>query len=205
MITEGGNNNSLYPRREDSVRIRRFLDWKPFDPIVKQLCADLRTIGVEAHYVENPDRQGREIDITRSPIHWINMTFSISDSPPDTVEYCIPDSRHIPRINLHSKEIKTRPLLGRTIDIRWQGDDKGTGIAKLLSSDGSIKNTIMNTCEVTVKGDPQHACWLIIYERWRSLSITSQQWRCYEKIAESLLATPLKPLISSNFPSMGGV
>jgi hypothetical protein len=104
------------------------------------------------------------------------MTFSISDSPPDTVEYCIPDSRNIPRINLQSKEIKTRPLLGRTIDIRWQGDDKGTGITKLLSSDGSIKNTIINTCEITVKGDPQRACWRIIYERWRSLSITSQQW-----------------------------
>ena len=166
-------------------------------PLVKKLIAELCTMGVEARLTEHTQPQemklGRAIDITGSPIRWINIRFEISSDPTDTVEYGIPDSRHIPPIEVHSKWIRTFPVFGRIIDVYWEGNDRGTGIVQLFSSDDTIKTSIKGACEVIIRGCPEQSCWLIVQKQdtWNSPLLERHQWRCYEKIAEILLATPI--------------
>ncbi len=173
----------------------------PFHFLAEELCAELCSMGVEARLTEHTRPQemkrGRAIDIAGSPIRWINMLFEISSDPTDTIEYVIPDSGHIPPIQLQSKWVRTFPMFGSIIDVRWKGNDRGTGILQRLSSDDIIKASIKATCEVTIRGCPEHGCWLIVQKRDNRkspvLKLKIHQWRSYERIAVTLLGPDLTP------------
>ncbi|MBI2830447.1 MAG: hypothetical protein HYX81_04730 [Chloroflexi bacterium] len=177
------------------AKIRRLLDWEPFQPMLEQLYAELRALGVQAKWTEHipPGDKFRVLDISGSPVGWVSVKIPASGDDPITVEFGIPDSRRLPPIEVQSKWKQTFPIFGRISDVHWEGDDGSTGIVQRLTSDDTIKTSIMYSCEVTVQSRPEHECWLIVQKRlsWNSPLYKAHQWRCYEKIAEILLATTI--------------
>jgi len=178
------------------ARIRRLLDLELFEPHFKLLYAELCAMGVQAAWTEHapPEDKFRVLDISGSPIGWVSVKIPLSGDEEITVEFGIPDSRRLPQAEIKSKYVNTFPVFGKTINVRWKGDDKGTGIVRRLTSDDTIKTSIMDTCEVTVQSRPEHGCWLIVQKRWslNSPLYKAHQWRCYEKIAQILLTTPVE-------------
>jgi len=72
------------------------------------------------------------IDITNSPINWVNLRKETRGSGPggtETIsftEYGIHDLRLGPNanlINIKTKRIKSVPFVGKVIDLRWEGED----------------------------------------------------------------------------------
>ena len=195
------------------TRLSRWLK-DPLFPYPKMLCAELCAMGVKACMAERgrPEEKTAKaslgiIDITGSPIRWINVRLvGLGDNSEDFVDYGVPDSRALPPIEIQSKWVRTFPVFGRIIDVRWEvvsiidvrwrdWRDTGIMIVQRLSSDDTIRNSIVDACEVTVRAVPESGCWLIIQRRytWNSPLLKGHQWRCYEKIAEHLLATPILP------------
>ena len=158
-----------------------------------ELCAGLQAIGVDARTAERgrpEEKTGRGslgvIDIGRGPIRWINVR--VYDQGENTVhitEYGVPDSRHLPEIEIDSVRVKTFPVFGRVIDVRWQGKDLGLRIVERLSSDAAIKGAIIGSGdEVAVVARGDHGGWLI--RRETTATPSAAQWSCYQAIAEHL-------------------
>jgi hypothetical protein len=110
------------------------------------------------------------------------------------------DSRNLPELKMTAKRVKSFPLLGRTIDIRWVPTDI-YGIAQALTNDSLIQSHIMELgwCLVGPSVTSSAStirdiyCWLI-----KSGSPTkyfgiklSDEWYLSEAIARRPLATPL--------------
>ena len=159
-----------------------------------ELCAGLQTIGVDARMAERgrPEEKTGEgslglIDIGQGSVRWINAR--VEDRGETTVhmtEYGVTDSRYLPKIQIESVRVKTFPIFGRVIDVRWNGDDQGLGIVERLGSDSAIKDAIIgNGDELTVVARRDQGYWLI--RREIRATPSAEQWGCYQAIAEHLL------------------
>ena len=117
----------------------------------------------------------------------------MGDDSEDFVDYGVNDSRKLPKVEIESRWLRTHPIIGQAVDVRWEGEDQGTGIIQLLSNDVTIRNAIIKTCLVSVSTRPEYGCWLIVQKRhtWNPPLLKGYQWRCYERIAEILQAAPL--------------
>jgi len=175
----------------------------------ERVCAMLQAFGVEASLAPRGRREERcqdysliplddsegLIDIQASVIRWVNVWGHPPGDGGTVLDYGVPDVRPLPRLEdyLSSVRVKNFPILGRVIDVRWKGDDHGTGIVNSLTADDAIKKAIM--CiggyghDPYVWSCPEHGCWLM---REPIYDITTEKWDCFEKIAARLLATPLK-------------
>ena len=159
-----------------------------------ELCASLQAMGVDARMKERgqPEEKTGEgslglIDIGRGPIRWINVR--LVDRGETSVrinDYGVPDSRNLPELAIQSVRVKTFPLFGRVIDVRWKGNDLGRGIAERLGSDATIKGAIIgNGDEVAVVAGGGYGGWLIRPKT--AATPSAEQWRCYQAIGEHLL------------------
>ena len=157
-----------------------------------QLYTDLHALGIRAEITQDdPTHKGfiRVISIAQSPIRWVKLTgVGQSDDFEWIIEYWIPDSRHLPGLEISSYRAGD--------DVRWEGDNKDTGIAESLSNDRAIVNAILNAGDsFKVKTSPKNNYWIIsdpinpIW--WHRPVLRLDQWDCCEKIAAFLLATAI--------------
>ena len=163
-----------------------------------KLCAGMQAMGVDARMAERgrlEEKTGEGslgvLDIAQGPIRWINVREEGSGEDHGYItEYGVPDQRHLPQLQIRSIRVKTFPVIGRVVDVRWEGTDGDLDILQRLSNDQAIKHSIMVTKdEVTVVTRHDRGCWLVV--RKTAATPSPEQWRCYQGIAERLLATLL--------------
>jgi len=168
------------------------------------ICAGLQALGIDAQMAARgrPEENIETgfytqslgmIDIAEGPIRWINVRKRQPRGPDASVayhtDYGVPDSRlgpDLPRPRIESVRIKTSPLVGQVMDLRWRGEDFGLGIISRLNSDVSIKGPIMRSRDVTIQAYGDHKCWTISSETREPQS--GELWSCYHVIARHLLA-----------------
>ncbi len=181
----------------------------------EDLCAGLRTIGVDARLAERgrPEEKTSAysgslgvIDVSEGPIRWVNVVLwgESQESAANwyKTDYGVPDPRCLPKLEIRSIRMRGFPKFGRVINVRWKGDDRGLGLRHRLSSDEAIRSAIMNTRdEVRVVANRDHGCWLI--RRETKAAPSGEQWGCYNAIAEHLLEVHVtgQPAAASNPPS----
>jgi hypothetical protein len=162
----------------------------------EDLFQGLRAIGVSAVLAPRgrPEEGSGQnsiglIDIYQSSIHWVNVRKWYNEGTYFATDYGVQDSRTLPRIKMRSVRVRSFPILGTVIDVRWQGDDKGTGAAVRLAADLSLKAAIMfGAAEITVRTSPEFGCWLIPHPT--KDAPPPELWRCYELAARRLPETP---------------
>ena len=59
---------------------------------------------------------------------------------------------------IKSVRIKSPPLVGKVVDLRWEGEDLGLGIIDRLNGDISIKQRVVMSQDVTICAVPDHRC-----------------------------------------------
>jgi hypothetical protein len=159
-----------------------------------RLSKHLRQIGVNAECTE----EGR-IDIVQSPIGWVWLDkYCIDDKDLYTTICCVPDSRRLPNIAIKSARVRSFPLFGKTIDIRWEPIDN-YGIAQALINDSIIKFSIMKLRRFVFEPSIESSgFWKKYY--WKIQCGYTKEWITYpspeywllcEKIAQRLVATPI--------------
>lgn len=168
------------------------------------ICAGLQALGIDAQMAARgrPEENIETgfytqslgmIDIAEGPIRWVNVRKRQPRGPDASVayytDYGIHDSRlepDSPRPRIESVRIKTSPLVGQVVDLRWRGEDFGLGIMGRLNSDVSIKGPIMRSRDVTIQAYSDHKCWTISTETRDRPS--GELWSCYHTMAQHLLA-----------------
>ncbi len=149
------------------------------------LCADIRSMGVRAQVVEgDPTGKGslRVIGITNSPVCYVKLLgIGSSDDFKWIVEYWIPDSRPVPRLEIKS--------FGG-VDVRWEERWQNTDVIDSLSNNKAINNAILETGEfVEIRTSPKNNYWILSESRlfWHKPILRRVNWECRERIAELLL------------------
>jgi len=184
MVAVGVLLNAFFGSGEDRTR--------------DELCVGLQAMGVDARMAERGRREEETgkgslgvLDIAQGPVRWINVREEGSgESQRYITEYGVPDQGYIPQLQIRPIFVKTFPVFGQVIDVRWEGTDEDLDIVQRLSNDQAIKHSIMVTeDEVTVVARRDHGCWLIRRETEDTPS--PEQWQCYQGIADWLLATSL--------------
>ena len=174
--------------------------------VAKKLCNELNSMGLRANILLDYGwPQATKVEIADSPIRWVNVTL-VDDFDQDRAysvvvihNFIIPDSKHLPELEIRAVPRRRHGLIlggsGKLIDIRWKGNDCGTGVSR----DQEIKDSIMSlinekgkpmeddtlTTFLKIYTRPETSCWVISTEH---INIFNQdQWRRYESIAKCLL------------------
>jgi len=82
--------------------------------------------------------------------------------------------------------VKSFPLVGQVVDLRWKGEDFGLGIIGRLNGDVSIKHAVMRSDDVGIYAHGDRRCWIISRE-FGGVPLR-RLWSCYQAIARHLLA-----------------
>ena len=160
--------------------------------VLDALCAGLKVLGAEATVVRRRSGKGEQligvIDINRSPIRRVEVqVWEDSEGVAYTSEYLVQDARRLPPAGFSSVRVRTFPIFGRVVDVRWDGDDAGTGARDRLDSDIELKEAIISaSAQVTVRTSPWGEHW-IIHHPGADVP-PAQLWDCYEKVARNLPA-----------------
>ena len=170
-----------------------------------KLAQNLNSLGITAVLAERGRAEERIenswyqrslgiIDIPEGLVRWINILKKDGNrnSPPRWwVVFVIPDERPIPKhqaVDIKTKRKKTFPLFGEIIDVKWQGNDAGTGLVYTLSSDESVKNLAKNIGNLTVHSyAKEFQGWTLQVDR--RFGLTGQDWANIQKIADHILAS----------------
>ncbi len=161
---------------------------------IDDLCDALNALGVEATISKRPWNVKEllgvidVIDIPRSPIRCVEVRM-LRDYEGVTywTEYVVPDSRHIPEVSFRSMRVRTFPIFGRVIDVRWKGDDRGTGAIGRLTADLELNAAIVSAgAEIEVGSSPTRG-WFITHLSTDAPS--AGVFACYEKVARDLSQT----------------
>jgi hypothetical protein len=134
-----------------------------------------------------PDSIGL-VEIGGSPIHWANVRKWVDEGVHYATDYGVPDSHTLPILYLRSVRVRSFPILGSVIDVRWIGKDMETGVIGRLNADIELKTKIIACkAEIIVHTFPECKCWLIAHNSASAPS--AELWACYERIAARLPAT----------------
>ena len=157
------------------------------------ICARLQMLGIEAQMAARHRPEEKVggygslgiIDIAKGPIRWVNVRKESHSS--NTVsytlnytEYAVPDTRlgpNSPWVRINTVRVKSSPVFGKVVDLRWEGNDFGLGVISRLNSDTSIKHPIMESRDVTIHAHRVHRCWIISTETRDPPSL--ELWICY--------------------------
>lgn len=189
----------------------------------RKVCAGLRSLGLDAIIVKRgrPEENigeegwvlGRDekslglIEVRDSPIRWVNVLDIVrgKGTEGETVVhrnvYLIPDPMVSSKggyMLAKSVRVKSTPLIGRVIDIRWEGGKSHGNLMRRMSDDILLNRSLIRLKEdVTIRGLPEYSCWAILSNRssvggfpWRFFghpAPSREQWDCYELIARHLL------------------
>jgi len=182
-----------------------------------KLYADLCAIGLDARMVEPGQLQEVDgdyggtslglIEIRHRPIRLLNVltkSYHTQYGYEDFYRnvYLVPDSTIFPESTMfregyetpvrgygRSVRVKSVPLFGRVVDLRWEGNFKGN-LIKRLDKDVSLKESLIRLEEdITIISYPEYGCWTISPPSLSNQLTTPsrEQWDCYETIARHLL------------------
>lgn len=186
-------------------RVKEALRDKTSDHIRGHICAGLQKIGVDAQMAKQGYLRrdmvryfgGRSlgvVEIRQGPINWVHVAQFTENRQAGNIywyytDYGVPDTRlgpNSPEPRIKSVRIKSFPLIGNVIDLRWKGKDFGLGIIERLNNDVVIKQPIMRSPGVVLRALRDHNCWLIAVKACDPPS--PELWNCYQAIARHLLA-----------------
>jgi hypothetical protein len=194
-------------RRVKKIRAARFrLDRKGVrstageadSNIRDQVRSSLRAIGLEAHLSKRgraEEKTGHRslglIEVSAEPIGWVNVrnVSTFEGGASYLVDFGITDHRlrpDAPDVRIHSAYVKSFPILGRVIGLRWKGDDLDSGVIARLNDDSSIKEPILSTVNVTISAHGRYGCWTISPDVFMAAP-SPELWKCYRTIAQHLL------------------
>lgn len=173
--------------------------------LVDGLCA----IGLEARVAEagRPERRavgqgwGRRsellIEIRGEPIRWLNVVSRLRGQATQTTNmYVIPDSTISMEGWLRAARVKTIPMFGRVVGLRWKGR-LPVSLIRRLDQDVLLSQTLMSLKEdIEIQSDPEFGCWCLLslqhkFDRGTARSWqpapSAEKWKCYKAIARHLL------------------
>lgn len=156
------------------------------------ICAGLQRLGIDARIGE---RERDMIDIPEGPIRWVNVrkehyVNQHSSGTSYYTDYGVPDYRlasSLRGLEICSVRVKTFPIFGQVVDLRWEGKDLGLGLISRLNSDISIKRPIIESRDVTIRTHGKYNRYWIISTHTTEVP-SRELWDCYQKIAQHLLA-----------------
>jgi len=193
-----------------------------------KVCAGLRRLGLDAIVVtrgrpeENIGEEGWVlgkdekslglIEVRDSPIRWVNVLDIVQgkgtqgESVVHRNVYLIPDSMVSSKggyMLAKSVRVRSTPLIGRVVDIRWEGGKSHGNLMRRMSDDILINRSLVRLKEdITIRGFPEYSCWAILSSRssvggfpWGFFgrpAPSREQWSCYETIAHHLLESDRK-------------
>jgi hypothetical protein len=178
----------LFDKAKEAVR----------DKTRDKLCDALQRIGVDASIVELGTKEEKAtiprglsslglIEIKKRPISFAHVLYSQSQYGRDyfTV-YLI----HAPSVSsrgclkARSKLVKERPVIGKVIDVIWQGDLE-ENITEHLNEDQYLKQELIRLrCNVKLHTCPDIGYCVI--EAWGGSGTFRERWDIYEVIAHHL-------------------
>ncbi|MBA7670594.1 hypothetical protein ES703_78740 [subsurface metagenome] len=149
------------------------------------------------------------IEIRDSPIRWVNVldivrgkgTQSEAEAVVHRNVYVVPNSSVSSKggyMLAKSVRVKSTPLIGRVVDIRWEGGKSHGNLMRRMSDDVLLNQSLIRLKEdVTIRGFPEYNCWAILSSRssvggflggfFGHPAPSRKQWDCYETIARHLL------------------
>ena len=143
-----------------------------------------------------PGRSFAFIDVTSGPIRWVNFKENRYDENTKYMEYGVPDFKvkpTFPKVRIRSARVRSVPLVGNILDVRWRGKDFGLGLIDRLNGDVSLRQPMSNAFstgyligDLAIDAYPKNGCW-ILAERTRSELPSRELWDCYETLASHLL------------------
>ena len=171
-----------------------------------ELAYALNSVGVKAEIAERGVVEERAenswyqrslgtIDIAKGPIRWINILKKDGGQhnlPKWWVVLGIPDERPISNrqaVNIKTVRNKTFPLFGNVVDVIWKGNDSGTDLVNVLSTDPAIKTLSQRIGNLEIKNHSnEFQGWTLTVDR--RFSPTNQDWETLEKVADHILSSP---------------
>ena len=176
------------------------------------VCEALQGLGVDAHLaprgrpeekIDSHGALGRGsidlIDIGNGPIRWVSVRFE--GRPTEAgwltayhVEYGVPDPRvgeGFPKCRIESVLVKSSPVVGRMVDLYWEGEDFGLGVISRLNNDHQLKKPIVEeSWGVRIKAIGGYNCWIISTPSGFPVPPcpSEELWNCLHTIARHLLA-----------------
>ena len=171
-----------------------------------KLAAALQDIGVQAEMAERKRAEEKIedswfqrslglIDITDSPVTWINILKKdgSKNSPPRWwVVFCIQDERPVPDykiVNIRSIRKKSIPVIGKVVDVTWKGKDHGTGLIESLNYDEEVKDMVKRAGNLTIHSyTKEFNGWTVQVDR--RINPSYQDWTAILKIAGYALESP---------------
>ena len=205
-------------------RIRAFLTVadRLRDKARDKLCDDLCAMGLDAQMVErrrpeekiilDPGSPIGLIEIRDSPIRYVNLREHEGSQYTNTAYtnvYLVPDTR-VPKggyLQLKSARVKTKPVFGRVVDLRWEAKfikvkmiksipvhavavsvKKDSDLIKRVNEDVRLKESLIRLSEDVTIRSLEDWGWAISTSAVSRRSVLSrEQWDCYETIAQHLL------------------
>lgn len=147
------------------------------------------------------------IEIRDSPIRWVNVVkgeISGADHPHTEFSsvYLVEDPNVCSKRYLTSVPVKSRPIFGRVVDLRWKGNFEADLIRR-MNEDVSLNRRLRVLKEdVEINSYPERRCWSISPSCYQHRSVwggsrwqptpSRGQWNCYETIARHLLEPGIK-------------
>ena len=80
--------------------------------------------------------------------------------------------------------MRTFPIFGRVIDVRWEGDDRGTKAIECLTADLELKAAIISA-EAEINVGSSSYGWF--FKRNSTDAPSIEVFACYEKVARDLI------------------
>jgi hypothetical protein len=186
------------------MAIRKVLDSVLQDSAPGNICAGMQRLGINAQiavrgrYEESIGKVGDSlgiIDIPEGPIRWINVcrvyyrTGQLGGNYNHHTAYGVPDSSLEPSWRskrIRTVRVKTFPLFGKVVDLRWKGDDFSQEIIRRLNEDPLIRDPMMRSRDVEISAYPEHGCWILFTANPRKEAPPREVWDCYQRIARHL-------------------
>jgi hypothetical protein len=77
--------------------------------------------------------------------------------------YVVPDARvvssELSKLRIRSSKARTFPLLGGSLSTTWSGDDRGTGIIRMLNRQTALNSYSRAMHNLTIAAVPDKRCW----------------------------------------------
>lgn len=156
----------------------------------EDICAVLQKLGIDAQIAPS----GR-IDIPKGAIRWITVSKLGGHLDPSGIfyvnEYGVPDPKlepNFPKLWIQSVYKRPFPLIGKGIDLHWEGDELGLAVIECLNSDAQLKQPLVKKrIDVHISADGKSGCWHISIYDDKPRVPSERLWNCYQRIAQHLL------------------